>query len=300
MMPKVSIIIPTYNRSQRLSEAIDSVIAQTYTNIEIIVIDDGSTDETEEIINSKKASFPILYTKQKNKGVSAARNYGISLASGDYICFLDSDDIWYPQKVQVQLAIMEKTPDIQISQVQEVWMRKGKHVNPMKKHLKPSGDIFIPSLKLCLVSPSAVMIKKTLFTEVGLFDEKMPVCEDYDLWLRISYKYGIYLIHDNLIEKRGGHEDQLSKKYWGMDRFRIYSMEKLLTKKLTYERKEALLSELRIKSTVVHEGARNHNRYFLFLKYRIKSIKYRILHKILWFTSIISTPEYNNKKEDNG
>lgn len=276
-MAVVSVIVPTYNRHDRLLETIHSVISQTYKDIELIIVDDGSTDATADMIKSITADFPIIYIKQKHRGVSAARNLGISHASGSYICFLDSDDIWYPQKLKVQLEVMQSNPSIQISQVQEIWVRNGRQVNPMKKHFKPTGDIFIPSLKLCLVSPSAVMIKKSLFSEIGLFDESMPVCEDYDLWLRIAYSYDVLRIDKNLIEKRGGHEDQLSRQYWGMDRFRIYSMQKFLSKDLSAQRRTALLDELRIKSQIVCEGARNHNRFIMFFRYYCLKNKYALI-----------------------
>lgn len=280
-MVKVSVIIPTYNRSERLSDAVDSVIAQTFQDIELIIIDDGSTDLTSDLIKTKHAGFPILYIRQPRQGVSAARNLGLSYTTGEYVCFLDSDDFWYPQKLQIQLAVMEQNQRIKISQVQEIWIRNGKQVNPMKKHLKPSGDIFIPSLKLCLVSPSAVMIEKKLFSEIGPFDETMPVCEDYDLWLRIAFTYDVLLIDDKLIEKRGGHEDQLSRQYWGMDRFRIYSMEKFLKKDLSSERRFALYDELRIKTGIVCEGSLSHRRYLQYLRYLVSHLRYRFLQHLL-------------------
>ena len=228
--PLVSIIIPTYNRAWILKQAIDSVFAQDYDNFELIVVDDGSTDNTCDILNSyNQENFKIIY--QENKVVSSARNKGISLAKGDFIAFLDSDDLWLAKKLSAQIEFFNLNPDALICQTEEIWIRNGIRVNPKKKHKKPSGMIFEPCLLLCLVSPSAVMMKKNLFDSTGLFDENLPACEDYDLWLRISCKYPVYLIDKPLIIKRGGHQDQLSKS-WGLDKYRIQSIKKLIENNL--------------------------------------------------------------------
>ncbi len=223
--PLVSVIIPTYNRSRILEEAIHSVLSQDFTDFELIVVDDGSTDNTGDILKAYQKSLIVIW--QSNRGVSAARNRGIATASGSLIAFLDSDDLWLPKKLSGQVAFFNSNPDALICQTEEIWIRNGVRVNPKKKHRKPSGMIFGPSLSLCLVSPSAVMIRRTLFDDVGLFDEDLPACEDYDLWLRISCRYPIFLMDTPLIIKRGGHEDQLSKAP-GLDKFRIRSLKKII------------------------------------------------------------------------
>lgn len=225
-MPKVSVIIPTYNRAKTLKEAIDSVLSQRYADLELIVVDDGSTDETREIILSYLPYLNYLY--QEHRGVSTARNKGITHARGDYFAFLDSDDLWLPDKLCLQMKFMEDHPEALICYTEEIWIRKGVRVNPMKKHKKYSGMIFRHCLPLCIVSPSSVLIARSLIDEVGGFDEEFELCEDYDLWLRISARYPVYLIETPLIVKRGGHADQLSKKMSGQDRFRIRSLVKLL------------------------------------------------------------------------
>ena len=225
-MPFFSVIIPTYNRSVLLKRAIDSVLNQNFKDFELFVIDDGSTDDTQETI--KKYSGKLFYLKQKNSGVSAARNLGIKKCNGEYITFLDSDDSWLPEKLYEHFNFIKKNPHVRIHQTDELWLRKGKKVNKKEKHKKKEGPIFIDSLKLCLISPSAVAMDCSLFNEYGYFDESMQACEDYDLWLRISSKEFIGFIDKKLIVKHGGHEDQLSYKYWGMDSFRIYSIIKLL------------------------------------------------------------------------
>jgi glycosyltransferase involved in cell wall biosynthesis len=227
--PLISVIIPTYNRGWIINEAIDSVLAQEYINYELIVVDDGSTDDTHDILNSYQKNFLVL--RQNNKGVSAARNRGLAAASGRLIAFLDSDDTWLPQKLSQQVDFFQSNPDALICQTEEIWIRNNVRVNPKKRHKKPSGMIFEPSLSLCLVSPSAVMIKRNLFEEVGLFDETLPACEDYDLWLRISCRHPVHLIDTPLIIKRGGYDDQLSASP-GLDKFRIKAIKKVIESSL--------------------------------------------------------------------
>jgi len=221
--PLVSVIIPTCNRGWVLQEAIDSVLAQDFEDFELIVVDDGSTDNTGEMLDSYEQDLIVI--RQSNRGVSAARNRGIAEAAGLLIAFLDSDDLWLPRKLSRQVDFFNSNPDAVINQTEEIWIRNGVRVNPRTRHHKFSGMIFERSLALCLVSPSAVMMRRSLLDAVGLFDEDLPACEDYDLWLRISWRYPVDLIETPLIIKRGGHADQLSKAF-GLDRFRIQSLKK--------------------------------------------------------------------------
>jgi glycosyltransferase involved in cell wall biosynthesis len=223
--PCISVIIPTYNRCWILKEAIDSVLSQEYTDFEIIVVDDGSNDATAALLSAYGDQITTIY--QGNSGVSAARNAGILMAKGKYVAFLDSDDMWLPEKLSCQVDFFQSHAEAVICQTDEIWIRNGVRVNPKNRHKKPSGMIFEPSLQLCLVSPSAVMIKKSLFDAVGLFNEAFPACEDYDLWLRIGLYYPIYLIERHMVVKRGGHDDQLSRNP-GLDRYRIQSIVKIL------------------------------------------------------------------------
>jgi len=250
--PLVSIIIPTYNRDWILKAAIDSVLAQDYKNFELIVIDDGSTDNTLELLKAYQQNLSVI--QQKNAGVSAARNRGIVAAAGLYVAFLDSDDIWLPKKLSCQIQFFNANPDARICQTEEIWMRNGVRVNPKNRHKKPSGMIFERSLALCLVSPSAVMLQRSLFDEVGLFDESLPACEDYDLWLRISCKYPVHLIKTPLITKRGGHADQLSRAP-GLDKFRITSLIKIIeSRMLSNDQYDAAVRALQKKIAVYANG----------------------------------------------
>jgi len=255
---QVSVIIPTYNRGWIIKEAIDSVLAQDYTEFELIVVDDGSTDHTSDILDSYRNDIIVL--SQKKKGVSAARNRGIAEASGKFIAFLDSDDLWLSQKLSVQMDFFNQTPDALICQTEEVWIRNGLRVNPKKRHKKPSGMIFEPSLELCLVSPSAVMIQRRLLDRVGGFDETLPACEDYDLWLRISCRFPIHLIDAPLIVKRGGHKDQLSSRA-GLDKFRINAIEKIIKSGLlSDDQSHTAVKTLKKKCDIYAAGCRKRGR----------------------------------------
>jgi glycosyltransferase involved in cell wall biosynthesis len=256
--PLVSVIIPTYNRGWIVKNAIVSVLNQDFTDFELIVIDDGSTDNTAEVLQAIAGTFTVI--RQDNQGVSAARNRGIRESGGRLIAFLDSDDAWLPQKLSAQVDFFSRQPHALICQTEEIWIRNGKRVNPGKRHSKLSGMIFEPSLHLCLVSPSAVMIRRRLFAEVGLFDETLPACEDYDLWLRISRQHPIYLIDKPLIVKNGGHDDQLSKTA-ALDKYRIQSITSLLESgTINAEQRKAALAVLKNKIAVYQEGCRKRGR----------------------------------------
>ena len=226
MTPEVSVIIPTYNRADMVVEAVESVLAQEMVDFELIVIDDGSSDETQEklsVYNSR-----LSYHQQENAGVAAARNRGLELSKAPLVSFLDSDDLWLPKKLSTQHKFMLDHPEVWICQTEEIWLRKGRRVNPKRHHQKVSGDIFQRSLDLCLVSPSTVMLRRELLEKVGYFDEQLPVAEDYDLWLRVAVDHQVVLLPNALVIKRGGHPDQLSSRS-SIDRYRIKALEKLLS-----------------------------------------------------------------------
>ncbi|MCP4630096.1 MAG: glycosyltransferase [bacterium] len=256
--PIVSVIIPTYNRGWILKEAIDSVLSQEFIDYELIVVDDGSTDNTQAILDSYGRD--IIVSAQANKGVSAARNRGIAESRAQLVAFLDSDDLWLPQKLNRQVEFFRANPDALICQTEETWVRNGVRVNPKKRHHKMSGMIFEPSLALCLVSPSAVMIRNILFDTVGTFDESLPACEDYDLWLRISCRYPIFLIDEPLIIKRGGHQDQLSKAA-GPDKYRIQALTKIVKSgQLSKSQNRAAVQTLKEKCAIFANGCRKRGR----------------------------------------
>ncbi len=245
----ISVIIPTYNRAHVLGRALDSVLAQDYSQLEIIVVDDGSTDHTRDLLDRYKERVHVL--TQPNKGVSAARNLGIQQSRGACIALLDSDDAWTSEKISLQAAFFQDNPDALICQTEEIWIRNGRRVNPKVKHKKPSGMIFHPSLTLCLVSPSAVMMRRDLFSIKGLFNEEFPVCEDYDLWLRVSRDTPVYLIDTPCTVKYGGHDDQLSAHH-SQDKYRIKAILNLIRADLLDREQKAAALEVLIKKCRVY------------------------------------------------
>lgn len=238
---KISVIIPTYNRAKLVRRAVYSVLNQTYKNLELIVVDDGSTDDTLSFLRSIDDSR-LKVISQPNMGVSAARNRGIYESSGRLIALLDSDDEWMKDKLEKHLKFHLEGM-WEISQTNEIWIRKGKRVNPGVRHRKRAGWIFEPSLELCLISPSCVMFSRKFFEDIGPFDEGLLACEDYDLWLRASLKYPVGLCPYPLVIRYGGREDQLSSKIIGLDLYRIYSLLKILNMPFLDEDKKALIEK---------------------------------------------------------
>jgi glycosyltransferase involved in cell wall biosynthesis len=243
--------------------AIESVVNQQGVTWELIVVDDGSTDLTGHIVKEYIASRSqnnIHYFFIENSGVSNARNYGIQKAQGELIAFLDSDDEWLEGKLEMQHDYLQKNSHFPLVHSDEIWIRNGVRVNQMKKHKKGGGDIFLNSLKLCLISPSAVMIKKSILNEFDNFDPQMTVCEDYNLWLKITSKYEVGFINMPLIYKYGGHEDQLSRKYVAMDYWRVKSIDQLLRTNMVKDiYRESAIDVILKKCRVLLNGYVKHN-----------------------------------------
>jgi len=263
----VSLIIPTRDRRALLRRALASVRAQTVPPDEIIVVDDGSRDGTAQML---RRDFPgVTVVRQENAGVSAARNRGIERAAGDWIALLDSDDEWLPQKLERQLAAVDADPEAVLCHTDEVWIRRGVRVNPRDKHAKRHGRIFEHCLPLCCISPSSVLLRRTLLDEVGLFDETLPACEDYDLWLRVAARHPVLLVDEPLVIKHGGHDDQLSRTIWGLDRFRVRALQKILADDtLSTAQRAAARRVLEHKAEIVAAGAAKRGRHTLAARYR--------------------------------
>jgi glycosyltransferase involved in cell wall biosynthesis len=254
-MPTVSVIIPTYNRAAFVVEAIESVLAQSCQEFELIVVDDGSQDDTRDILG--RFSGRIRYQFQENHGISHARNTGLELAQAPYIAFLDSDDLWVRDKLTRQIEYMENHPDRLLCHTNEIWIRNGVRVNPKKIHGKHSGWIFEYCIPLCIISLSSALMRRDLFDRIGIFDESLPVCEDYDLWLRASLVAAVGFLPRPLIIKRGGHSDQLSRAHWGMDRFRITALEKILKDPaLRDEQRDLVIHDIIRRCRILAQGSR--------------------------------------------
>ena len=263
-MMNVSAVIPTFNRGHCLLRAINSVLAQTTPVDEIIVVDDGSDDKTydllvkSELLDMRGQLPNIRYLYQENKGVSAARNLGIKEAENEYIALLDSDDAWAETKIERQaLKLEKKNFSCRITHTEEIWLKDGQRINPKKKHKKSGGFIFEKCLPLCCISPSSVLLHRTLFNDYGFFDEKLPACEDYDMWLRLCAFEEVLFVEEALTIKYGGHADQLSRAFWGMDRFRVQALEKLINSgKLSKTQRSQALEMLIKKIEILLLGAK--------------------------------------------
>ncbi len=252
----VSVIITTYNRRAYLKAAAGSVLAQDFLDKEVIVVDDGSTDGSEEEVRA----LQVQYVWKKNGGISSARNLGISLASGEFIAFLDVDDLWRKGKLSTQMRLMSETGSL-VSYTDEIWVRNGKRLNQGSRHRKYSGLIYQHCLPLCIISPSSAVVARRVYEEVGPFDETMPVCEDYDMWLRIACRFPVLFVDKPLIIKQGGHPDQLSRRFEAMDSFRIKSLVKMLGSGMLAPKQQALtLAELQRKCAIYAQGAKKRGR----------------------------------------
>ncbi len=256
-MPQVTVILPTWNRAKWLKKSVESVLSQTFQDFELIVVDDASTDSTEEVLESYSGKIKTIFLPE-NLGVSAARNTAIVQSDSNWIAFLDSDDFWHAEKLEKQIKQTKLFLDYKIHFTDEIWIRNGIRVNPKNKHMKKEGWIFKPSLALCLMAPSTVMLRRVLLERHGMFDEDLPVCEDYDLWLRLIAYNPVALLNEKLMTRHGGHSDQLSKKLWGIDRFRVQSLQKILSQEnLRLEDRTAAIRMLRKKCEILIKGFRN-------------------------------------------
>ncbi|OIQ20710.1 MAG: hypothetical protein BM556_01865 [Bacteriovorax sp. MedPE-SWde] len=256
----ISVIIPTFNRSDFVIKAIESVLTQSYKDFELIIVDDGSTDDTQERLSSYIAEGVVSVFKTENRGVSAARNFGLSQAKGEWVAFLDSDDIWHPNKLEVQAKYIQDHPKFELVHGEELWIRNGKRINPKKKFQKSGGDIFSKCLDFCVISPSVAIMKKSLLESFGGFREDFIVCEDYDLWLKVTSRQEVGYISEALVSKMGGHSDQLSTKFFAMDYWRIKSLGDILNKgHLNQERLIEVASMIEKKGSVLITGYLKHD-----------------------------------------
>ncbi|GJL82884.1 MAG: glycosyl transferase [marine bacterium B5-7] len=261
MTLQISVVIPVHNRPESVARAIESVNRQTLKPLEVIVVDDASSDATATRVARE---FPAvrLIKNPVNSGVSVSRNRGVAAARGDWIAFLDSDDEWLPDKLSHQSRAITRRRGTRICHTDEIWFRRGVRVNPKNKHRKRGGYIFEHCLPLCVISPSTVMIERDFFHEHDGFDESLPACEDYDLWLRMCVVTEVEFVSEALVIKQGGHDDQLSRRYWGMDRFRIVALQKLLdSDHLTTAMREAVIRTFLQKVSILEQGAIKRRNY---------------------------------------
>lgn len=208
--PQVSAIIPCYNSAKYLPEAIESVLNQTYDNIEIIVVNDGSTDDTDEVL--KPYLDRIKYIKQVNAGPAAARNKGIADSEGEYIAFLDADDIWTADKTRKQMEIIGSSSDVAMvySKFENFCGDTGEKLSVVPD-TTPSGFLFDLILQKNIIALPSVLARKSRLLEAGCFDQSLITAEDTNLWLKIAYKYPITAIPEVLFFRRM-HKDNISSR----------------------------------------------------------------------------------------
>lgn len=271
--PLVSVVIPTFNRADWVGEAIQSVLEQGYPRLELIVVDDGSDDQTRGVVQG--FGTLLTYVRQAHRGVSTARNRGVDVSHGELLAFLDSDDLWRHGKVAAQVALFQQQPQVQVCYTDEIWIRRGVRVNPKRIHQKHEGWIFLQSLPRCIISPSSMMLRRELWERLGGFDERLPACEDYDLWLRLTATVPVALLPQRLIVKRGGHADQLSRGIPVLDQYRITALEKLLRMPLPLPQRQAVLWHLVQKCAVVAQGACKRHHEARWACYQCKEQRYR-------------------------
>ena len=202
-MPKVSVIIPAYNVEKYIGETLDSVLTQTYSDFEVVVVDDGSQDQTASIIKQYQTKYPkkIRLIQKENGGPSKARNVGIKASTGEYIAFIDADDLWLPGKLEKQVGYFEKQP----SQVGLVYTNakkfdeQGIWTLPKRYRKKRAyGWIYKDLLRQNMIPNQSVIVRKRCFEEVGFFEEFLDIIEDHDMWIRIAMKYEIAFLEETL------------------------------------------------------------------------------------------------------
>lgn len=273
MSMRIAVVIPTHNRAAVLGRALDSVARQSLPADQCLVVDDGSTDGTESLI--RRAYPRATYLKQAHRGVSAARNLGIAHARADWVAFLDSDDSWMPDKLEKQWRALDGTGYV-ICHGDETWIRRGRRVNPGRRHRKRGGWIYRYCLPRCAISPSTSMVRRDVLKAAGGFDESMPACEDYDLWLRLCAEYPVLYLDEPLATRYGGHDDQLSARHWGMDRFRVAALEKMLDRPaLSPPDRRATLETLVAKLNILVDGARKRGNQAVVHGYGQRLLRYR-------------------------
>ena len=283
-MPLVSVIIPAYNRAPLLKEAVRSVLAQSFRDIEIIIADDGSTDgtpsmlrELEEKSLSAPEGPPLRLLRQDHRGMAGqVRNFAVQAASGRYLAFLDSDDLWLPEKLSRQLPFFGKPPGLRLVHTRELWLRQGRVISQKGQRHRRFGDVFGDALEKCILGPSTVVLERSLFDEIGGFREDLEVAEDYELGLRITALHEIGYVDEPLTVKRAGEWPQLSKKYDHIEDFRIKALQPLIDQdRLPFSRRMPARRVLSRKCGVYARGCRKRGRSEEALRYEALAAAYR-------------------------
>jgi len=225
----LSVIIPVYNRRDLLKEALDSLDSQRFKDFQVIIADDGSTDGSDETAESWLKTHRGHLLRLKHSGFPGlVRNRAVDLAEGEWIAFLDSDDLWKPEKLQRQLEEIRREPEIRLWHCREIWQRGTQIVSQKKQKHRRRGDLFEDALKKCIIGPSTVLIRRDFWNQTGGFRDDMEIAEDYELWLRMTALEPVGYLDEPLIIKRAGDWDQLSEKYGQIEIFRMRGLAALV------------------------------------------------------------------------
>ena len=260
--PLISVIIPVYNRFEMAKEAISSVIGQTYRDLEIIIVDDGSIDMTPVLETYFRDDPRVKYIKIDHSGLPGlVRNRGVDISLGKYLAFLDSDDLWMDSKLEKQIKFLEKNSAYKVVHTREDWIRSGKKISQSGFNHKRFGNIFSDALVKCILGPSTIMLEKDLYIKLGGFRDDLEIAEDYELWLRLTNSNSIGYIDEPLITKRAGHVGQLSEKYGQIEIFRIRGLQKLVEQNyFKNENQQQAEKELASKCRIYAAGCRKRNK----------------------------------------
>lgn len=244
--PLVSVIIPTYNRAHLISQSIESVLNQTFKDYEIIVVNDGSTDNTKELLSTRYGEKILYIGKKKNKGLSAARNTGIEASRGKYIAILDDDDEWLPHKLEMQIDLMHKNQSLGLVYCGYYEVNRYSEVI---REIKATRRGYVFSNLLCgncIVPASAALVKREVFFKTGYFDENLSSCEDWDMWLRVSQSYEVDFVDQPLVKYKI-HDYNMHKNLLIMEKSTFSVLNKYLPgiseKKSSEERKNKAYSK---------------------------------------------------------
>jgi glycosyltransferase involved in cell wall biosynthesis len=258
-MALVDIVIPAFNRPQLLEEAIASIRAQSFCNWRLFIVDDATPTALPETLKHNDARITLLRL-QKNHGPAYARNYGAERGSAPLIAFLDSDDLWHPEKLSKALQAFERDPTLQWWHSNELWLRDGKPAKQKAIHQKQGGQFFERALERCLISPSAVVLRRSFFSAEKGFAPAFRLCEDYELWLRLLLLSPVGYSEEPLTIKRAGDWPQLSSAR-ELDRYRVLAMHRVWRLKgrwMPANWQSALLKECEKRCELLLQGARKH------------------------------------------
>jgi Glycosyltransferases, probably involved in cell wall biogenesis len=282
MKPSVSVIIATYNYGQYLAEALDSVLAQTYHDYEIVVVDDGSTDNTADVLLPYLSKPNVRYQRTDHVGQPAAKNIGIRQARGKYIAFLDADDRWLPQKLEKQIARFEADAEVGLVFTRRYWIDEHGSRLPLRSLTLYRGFVLPEIFRNNFVCFSSSMVRRDVLEDVGMFDESIPLAIDYELWLRVASKHHFDYVDERLVEYRTGHAN-LSRRAEERLYIALMIMRRFLDRNAASDRLTPSHVRKCFAETYEHLGyAQSSHSRLAAMKSYLTSLKYSIFHAPAW------------------